>query len=196
LSPAPFDLHTNYWKMRQYHKEIPRGRLLAIEDQWTDLKRLSRQPTLRIVLGAVGVNGSLLDVGAGARQLEGALRLAGFKGVYKSVDIDPYYHHDYGSLKEVKEQFDVVTMFEIVEHLEVPQTIEYICTSLDILKPNGKLVVSTRNPSHLTAMWSGDITHIRQYPPGDLYGILRLAGFQGKIDYYRIYQRPIGGRGR
>lgn len=133
--------------------------------------------------------GRILDIGAGDRALGNFLRECGFKGVYKSLDVDKSVKHDFKDIFEIKEKFDFICLLELIEHLELSEAIKYFDLCKELLSDNGCLYISTPNIFHPTYFWS-DPTHIQHYPIKFLYGILKLLGFCN-IESYKIIELPV-----
>jgi 2-polyprenyl-3-methyl-5-hydroxy-6-metoxy-1,4-benzoquinol methylase len=50
-----------------------------------------------------------------------------------------------GTIRELGERFDCVTIIEVIEHLQGPEIREMLSAALAVLKPGGKLVLTTPN---------------------------------------------------
>src|SRR4030043_1462630 len=85
----------------------------------------------------------ILDIGASNRNLEERLRRHFPKLIYKSMDIDREQFHDYYSLEEIEESFDVVFLFEVIEHLELEEGIRLLKKVYDLLNAGGRLILTT-----------------------------------------------------
>src|SRR3989304_1157938 len=81
---------------------------------------------------------SVLEIGAFDRSLEERLKKSYPRILYKSLDIDPSYRHDYNSFDEVKERFDLVLLFEVIEHLDWEDGRVMVARIYEILKPGGR----------------------------------------------------------
>jgi len=125
----------------------------------------------------------VLDVGAAERRMEQHIEKAVPDVVYKSMDIDRGFPHDYYSLDEIDEQFDLIILLEVVEHLELEDGIKMLGRLRDLLVDGGKLVISTPNIYHPTRFWQTS-THKVAYSYEELGGILLSEGF----DVLRIYR--------
>lgn len=179
--------------------EIFKGRKQA------SLPNILKLPMVRSrmeVLKEVIRNGSsVLDVGANDRTQKELNERAGIKAEYFSLDVDRTLRHDYYDYESIDRSFDVITAFELVEHMTVQQIIEFLSESARILKKGGRIVVSTPNVCHPVHFWR-DCTHITPVRHNELYGLLHSAGFEdikiyrsGKIKLkYRLlalYYRPL-----
>ena len=135
-------------------------------------------PLLQRVLESKGRERHLrvLDIGAYDRALGRSLERIHLPCKYSSLDIDDSTAHDFNSLDEVNEVFDVVGMFELIEHLSYEQVGELFRRAYDILSPDGILLISTPNPSH-AARYFSDVSHTQHWPPNDLFALLRHHGF-------------------
>jgi SAM-dependent methyltransferase len=183
------DLSKNYWKILELRGQMPKMQLIKIEGVWNKPENFNKLKTAKILLDEIGYEASVLDIGAGNRYLEKVLASFGFRGTYKSMDIDERYKHDFHSIDEITDKYDCVTMFELIEHLNIETGLAYIEKAKDLLNENGILALSTPNINHINQLWKGDLTHIQQWPPPDLYAILRLMDFRN-IKIYRIYIKP------
>ena len=81
---------------------------------------------------------AVLEIGAFNRELGDRIKRYSPKTSYKSVDIDPAYPHDYSSLEEVKEKFDLVLLFEVIEHLDWDDGRKMVAKIFEILNPGGE----------------------------------------------------------
>jgi SAM-dependent methyltransferase len=179
------EFYKNYWNMLELRRNSPRMKLLKA---YTD--NLKKNEVFLTSMERIGKNDSVLDIGAGDKKVQENLLEAGFSGVYKSMDIDSTYTHDFNSLEDITGEYDCVFMLELIEHLELEVSLKYLEKAFKVLKKGGRLFLSTPNIDHINKLWKHDITHIRQYPAKDLYAILRLMNFNGEINIYRIHIRP------
>ena len=103
--------------------------------------------------------------------------------------------------------FDLITAFDIIEHLNSPWMFLKACRSL--LSPSGKLLVTTPNASSWEkwlnpANWSGELDpdHRIIFTPYTLKFLLRRAGFEvthigaplRKLGSFGRWLGPIGGQ--
>jgi 2-polyprenyl-3-methyl-5-hydroxy-6-metoxy-1,4-benzoquinol methylase len=127
----------------------------------------------------------VLDIGASNRNLEERLKRHFPKLLYKSMDIDREQFHDFYSLEEVQEPFDVVLIFEVIEHLDLEEGVQLIRKTYDLLKEGGRLILTTPNVFNPSRFWR-DATHKVAYCYDELGGLLLAQGFQIKA-MYRTY---------
>ena len=92
-------------------------------DLW-DLKLVRKR--LPLSLGYLKDGEKVLEIGASNRELEKRIQDRLPRVVYKSLDIDPAYRHDYSSFDEIREQFDLILLFEVIEHLSVEEGMEMV----------------------------------------------------------------------
>ncbi len=129
---------------------------------------------------------SLLDVGAGMRGMEADIARAGISVSYKSMDIDRTNHHDFYDLADIgNEQFDVVSLFEVIEHMSLEEGLGLFKRLRELTKEGGLIVVSTPNIFN-PARFMRDATHKTFYCYDELCGLLNMAGFEVK-SVYRSY---------
>ena len=134
----------------------------------------------------------VLDIGAYDRAFGCALESMRLPCTYYSQDIDNSMAHDFSRLDEVSGVFDVIAMFELIEHLAYEEVDELLHKAYDLLAPAGRLFISTPNPSHPTRYFS-DVSHKQHWPAHDLYALLRHVGFQGEwIEMYGVVYMPMG----
>jgi predicted SAM-dependent methyltransferase len=105
--------------------------------------------------------------------------------IYKSMDVDRARHHDYYSLEEIQESFDVIFLFEVIEHLSLQEGIQLIKKLHQLLNEGGRLVLTTPNVLNPSRYWR-DATHKVAYCYDELGGLLLSQGFKIKV-MYRTY---------
>lgn len=104
----------------------------------------------------------VLDIGAFNRHLGQEIKKHYPQVVYKSLDIDPTYPHDYSSFEEIKENFDLVCLSEVIEHLGLEEGREMVRNIYQILSPGGRVILTTPN-MHTPGQYWKDITHLTPY---------------------------------
>lgn len=130
----------------------------------------------------------LLDVGSGNRQIEGKLRGLYPEIVYKSMDIDRDKFHDYYSLDEIKEGFNIVLLFEVIEHLEFSEAVEMLEKIRRLLIPGGRLILTTPNVYHPNRYW--EYSHKVSYRYDEIGGLFLALGYDIER-IFRIYNDAI-----
>ena len=128
----------------------------------------------------------ILDVGASNRDLEGRLKRRYPNLIYKSMDVDREQVHDFYSLEDIRETFDVVFLFEVIEHLELEEGLKVIEKVYGLLNGGGRLILTTPNVFNPSRFWR-DATHKVAYCYDELGGLLLAQGFQ-VTGMYRIYR--------
>jgi len=118
----------------------------------------------------------ILDIGASNRDLEERLKRHYPNLVYKSMDVDQEQPHDYYSMGEIREAFDVVFLFEVIEHLELEEGVQLLKRSYDLLNEGGRLILTTPNVFNPSRFWR-DATHRVAYCYDELGGLLLAQGF-------------------
>jgi 2-polyprenyl-3-methyl-5-hydroxy-6-metoxy-1,4-benzoquinol methylase len=127
----------------------------------------------------------ILEVGASDKRMRKMVREVYPDIHYKSMDIDRSRPHDYYSLDEIKEQFDLVILFEVIEHLELEQGMEMLNRIYDLLIDGGILIISTPNIFNPGRFWF-DATHRTAYSYEELGGIVLSQGFE-VLEIYRTF---------
>lgn len=151
-------------------------------DIW-DLKIVRKR--LPFILKYIKDGDKILDIGASSRDLEMRIKKYRPQIVYKSMDIDREVVHDYYALDDVKEPFDVVFLFEVIEHLDLEEGLNMFKKIHLILKEGGYLILSTPNTFNPGRFWR-DATHRVAYCYDELGGILLGQSFKIK-GMYRTY---------
>jgi SAM-dependent methyltransferase len=124
----------------------------------------------------------VLDIGASHRDLQERLKRHFPKLIYKSMDIDREQLHDFYSLEEIQESFDVIFLFEVIEHLNFEEGVQLLKKSYDLLNGEGRLILTTPNIFNPSRFWR-DATHKVAYCYDELGGLLLAQGFQIKMTY-------------
>jgi len=126
----------------------------------------------------------ILDVGSCNRNLKQKLEERYSNITYKSMDVDTKNNHDYNNMHDIQEQFDVITMFECIEHLTLEEGADTLKEIERVLKPGGILLISTPNTYHPNRYW--ECTHKVPFRYDELGGFLEMAGLKTE-KIYRIY---------
>lgn len=132
---------------------------------------------------------SVLEVGAFNRELGERIKKRYPSIVYKSMDIDPAYPHDYSSFEEIKETFDMVFVFEVIEHLDLSVGREMVQSIHQVLKPGGRVIMTTPNIYTPGRYWK-DVTHRTAYHYEELGGLLLGQTFE-LVEICRLFNEPI-----
>jgi SAM-dependent methyltransferase len=127
----------------------------------------------------------VLDIGASNRNLQSRLKRHFPLLIYKSMDIDRDQFHDFYSLEEIQESFDVVFLFEVIEHLDLEEGVRFLKRIYDFLNEGGRLILTTPNVFNPSRFWR-DATHKVAYCYDELGGLLLAQGFQ-VMGMYRTY---------
>jgi SAM-dependent methyltransferase len=155
-------------------------------DIW-DLKIVRKR--LPFILRHVADGDKILEIGASTRDLEMRIKEHLPHILYQSMDIDRERMHDYYSLDDVGERFDVILLFEVIEHLDLADGIVMLQKIYSLLKPGGRLILSTPNTFKPGQFWR-DVTHKVAYCYDELGGLLLRQNF--KIEgMYRNYNEAL-----
>ncbi len=128
---------------------------------------------------------TVLDVGAGAKGMKSEIAGLGISVTYKSMDIDRGNEHDYYDTADIKEKFDAVIMFEVIEHMGLEEGLELLKNLHKVVKDKGILICSTPNIFN-PSRYMRDSTHRTFYGYDELCGLFNLAGF-GIKDVFRSF---------
>jgi SAM-dependent methyltransferase len=153
---------------------------------WT-LKIVKKR--LPIILKYLRDGEAVLEIGAANRTLEGRIRKHYPKALYKSMDIDPSYSHDFYSFGEIKETFNMVLLFEVIEHLSVDEGREMVKNIYQILQPGGRVILTTPNVYTPGRYWK-DATHRTAYHYEELGGLLLHQDFE-ILEICRVFNEAL-----
>lgn len=173
-------------------------RLYSYQEEWKTLSRDEAYPELNASkyrellreFSGYTAGQRLLDVGCGKghfvyRAEEAGWEALGIEVTDASVDVAQrlgaaVIHQDFLTMQNV--EFDVVSMFELVEHLEEPQA--FIQKAFDVLAPGGLLFITTPNCISLDARLAGarwrayDPEHLVLFSPAQLKTLVQSHGFE------------------
>ncbi|MDY6862357.1 MAG: hypothetical protein SV062_05125 [Thermodesulfobacteriota bacterium] len=139
---------------------------------------------LQVLSKIISENAMILDIGAYDRSLEGKIKKIVPSAVYRSMDVDIYQKHDYYDLSVVKEKFNVIVLFEVIEHLEYEEGINMLEKIYHLLDFGGKLLLTTPNLFHPNRYW--DASHRVPYRYDEIAAVVSSTGLHVK-EIYRIY---------
>jgi SAM-dependent methyltransferase len=148
-----------------------------------DLKILRKR--FPLMVRTIQDSEKVLDIGASNRNLQERLRRRFPKLIYKSMDVDREQFHDFYSMEEIQDSFDVVFLFEVIEHLSLEEGVQLIRKIYGLLNEGGRLILTTPNVFNPGRFWR-DATHKVAYCYDELGGLLLAQGFQIKA-MYRTY---------
>ncbi len=131
----------------------------------------------------------VLDVGAGKKGMKEEIRRLGINVEYASLDTDTTIEHDFHDLKEVQERFDVVCLFEVIEHLELEDGAQLLAGVREKLNDGGLLVLSVPNIFNPGRFFM-DASHKTFYSYEEISGLIEMAGFETK-HIYRSFNAPL-----
>jgi SAM-dependent methyltransferase len=145
----------------------------------------------RAILDHVRGAERLLDVGAGDLRTQTRLQAAGFSGEYHTTDRSPEFEYTYQELADVPDRsYDAVLVLEVIEHIPLADFDAFMDQVLRVLKPGGKLVISTPNAGYVGTIWEADMTHVHAYRLQDLAAYLHLRGVPSTV--YRVaWRSPV-----
>lgn len=127
----------------------------------------------------------ILEVGAGDRRFEKKIKEHFQEIGYRSCDTDSKTHQDYYDIDEIREQFDFIFMFEVIEHLVPNEGIRMLRRLCRLLREGGILLVGTPNLYH-PHRYFGDVTHKTPYKYEELGAVMGMAGLKN-LRALRIY---------
>jgi SAM-dependent methyltransferase len=79
------------------------------------------------------------------------------------------------------EEFDIMTAFDVIEHIHPKDTLNAVAELRRVLKPDGIVIITT--PSSSYGDWVSDLTHINVRPPKFWKIILEEHNFKVRMFY-------------
>ena len=167
------------WRQK-FRKTFPRVQKLPIIDSITawlipQIKKLAENSSEKI---------SLLDVGAGKKDLLKKLEPVKHLINYNSQDIDKKQQHDFYDLISIEKKFDFVVSAEVIEHLDAAEKCMFVDNLFHLTNNGGFVAIATPNANHPNIFWR-DFTHKMPVHYYDLAGLLGHSGFT-EIDIFRL----------
>lgn len=136
---------------------------------------------------------NILDIGCGFGNLLKAFKDIGYTNlegidisneqIIKAKELFPNIRFNYVDLitylKTSNEKYDLITMFDVVEHLSKDEVLTTFSLIFNSLKKGGQIIIQTPNAESpwFGAVAFGDFTHEWFYTPGSLEDILKKSGF-------------------
>lgn len=183
------DLSAQYWDYLEFRKELGNPKRIRVLGNFIG-QEVPIAKQMRCIFDSLPSGFSILDVGAGNRAFGSALEREGIDCIYQSVDIEKKYRHEYSSIEEVEDTFDLITMFEVLEHLPLARGLNFLEWAYGHLNAGGVLATSVPNPTHPFVHFQ-DLTHQQHWPANNLYAVLRMVGFT-KEDINVVYVSYTG----
>ncbi len=157
-----------------------------------DRKKQTAQIQLDFVSSCFGQPGSLLDVGAGAGAFVELARSIGWRAQGIDLSVSSEFVAQ-GTIEDVNGHFDVITMWDVIEHVEDPESVIRMASTK--LTDNGVLIIETGNYLSTDRIlnepnwWAFHPDHRWYHSPGVIEGLLRKSGL-GQIEYAKHNLRP------
>lgn len=175
-------LTESYWAFLQVRGEYSKQPQYAVAWWMAGANEPGLNPTERLIFDHIASAERVLDIGAGDLRVKHRLLRAGFRGRYESTDVSAEANHDYAAVADAPSiTFDAVLLLEVVEHVTLDDFDRFMDEVLRVLRPGGKLVVSTPNADFIQSIWSADMTHRHPYRAVDLAAYLHLRGVSSTI---------------
>jgi 2-polyprenyl-3-methyl-5-hydroxy-6-metoxy-1,4-benzoquinol methylase len=82
-------------------------------------------------------------------------------------------------LKDHQDSFDLITMFDLIEHFNTADALVLLNSARGALRCNGRIVLRTPNMANILGAYSrfNDLTHMTAYTEYSLSQLLKLGGF-------------------
>lgn len=161
----------NSFSWSSYHK-VRKGIRAKFKSIY-DLK--IKKKLFDIVIENIDEGSKVLDFGASNKDLVNKIQSRKKNIICKTMDVDPQGSHDFSSVDDIDEKFDVIILSEVIEHIEFNSGIKLIKELYGKLSDGGRIIISTPNLHHPNRFW--DIDHITAYRYDDVGTVLSIAGF-------------------
>lgn len=162
----------------------------AVEKSFGSIWQLPIQKRYHQVLAKQGAKGvSVLEVGAGDRALQKTMQRYWGDFSYVSCDIDPTYQHEFAFSGDIEGEYDLVAIFEMIEHVNLEDAAALLIDCFEHTKPGGKIMLTTPNTFYPPA-YLRDATHITPFCYDELGGLLSLCGFKVTA-VFRLYHDSL-----
>jgi 2-polyprenyl-3-methyl-5-hydroxy-6-metoxy-1,4-benzoquinol methylase len=151
---------------------------------------------------------NVLDVGCGRGEFLALLRERGITArgldlnpemieVCRSRDLDATAGDARGYLQGLAdESLGGLIAVQVIEHLQPPYLTDMLGLAFDKIRPGGRIVLETINPSCWVAFFESfirDLTHVKPIHPETLQYLLQASGF---TNVEIVYRAPIAPEGR
>ncbi len=164
----------------EYFQDIDSGWQFRNDRMVKFISMLSRMPGIRLPRDM-----AVLDYGSGQGELVAllrhrGLRAYGYEPFFEAADPTSPIYQKLEDIKDVVDQFALITMIEVLEHLPAPR--EVLVSLKPILASNGYLMVSTGiyDPEQCTKDWdyiNPDAGHISIFTAESLLALMRTQSF-------------------
>ncbi len=176
-------VYLNYWKRKELLKlGTPKFPLL----KWWDSTELSEVE--KVIFTQIKNKNTVLDVGSGDLRMMAKFQQAGYSGHYHTQDIGEEFQYTYETIDEISNQYSVILCLDVIEHLQLPEGLALINKLVNLLAPDGVIVIQTPNARCVRSPLISDMTHVHCYNINDLWAYLTCMKLQ--VEGYRVvFQR-------
>jgi hypothetical protein len=172
-------VYLNYWQRKELLKSAtPKFPLL----RWWSSPQLCEVE--EVIFSKVKNQDSVLDVGAGDLKIMQKFQKAGYLEQYHTQDIGEEFQYDYTNLDEINHQYSAILCLDVIEHLQLSEGLNLIHRLVNLLKPEGVIILQTPNSRCVRSPLISDMTHLHCYNLPDLWAYLTSMGLQ--VEGYRV----------
>ena len=151
----------NYWEIKHFKGEIKENVCKKFIKTYPLLNYDRPSEAHRLWLDCVLSSEKVLDFEAGDLRFKKFALRNNFRGKYHTLDIGKDFNYDFSHLDNVKEKFDLILCFEVIEHMDLGNFLNVLPKLKERLRDGGKLIITTPNIHHINHFWKADVTHIR-----------------------------------
>ncbi len=172
-------VYLNYWKRKELLKSgIPKFPLLR---WWSSAEFCEVE---EVIFSQVKNRDSVLDVGSGDLRIMLKFQQAGYSGQYHTQDIGEEFKYTYDTIDEISNKYSAILCLDVIEHLQISEGLALIHKLVNLLSPDGVVVIQTPNGRCIRSPLSSDMTHVHCYNINDLWAYLTCMGLL--VEGYRI----------
>ncbi len=160
-------VYLNYWKIKELLKS---GNPTFPLHRWWVSSELCEVE--QVFFNQVKNRDTLLDVGAGDLSIMQKFQKAGYSGQYHTQDIGKEFQYNYTNLDQINHQYAAILCLDVIEHSQLPEGLAMIHKLINLLAPDGVLIIQTPNRRCVRSPLISDMTHLHCYNLPDLWAYL------------------------
>ena len=168
--------YENYWTMMQ--NVNPKTKKSFVDINWRTNTNAKKMRIGRIWSKYIPQISSVLDYGGGNRLTGEMLKNLGYTGTYEVCDLAKDINAEYQNIDEIIKKYDLITCFQIIEHMYFEDFLELMPKLTSLINPGGYLAISSDNPAHPNHLWNVQMGHLKSYPYTDLHKYLQTIGYK------------------
>ena len=154
----------------------PKIKKIFVDVEWRTNKNAVSTNAGREWLKYIKECKSTLDYGGGNRLTHTALKNLGYIGSYEVCDQAEDVGAEFNDIDKIDKKYDLVTCFQVIEHMYFEDFLDFIPKLLDKIKPGGWLAIGSDHPMNSGHLWNVELGHVKAYPFLNLHQYLSTLG--------------------